>query len=534
MDASVETSVLTFPMPTYFMFGLYLVGMVLVGLIWYKKSDDVETYVLGGRGLGSWVTAMSAQASDMSGWLLMGLPGAVYARGMGEAWIGIGLATGTLFNWCYVASRLRVYTERTNSLTIASYLGKRFDDPTGLIRKIVALITFGFLTVYAGSGLVASGKLFQEMFNIQYQTAVIIGTLVILVYTLTGGYPAVCWTDFFQGCLMFCTLVIAPIVALQYLHPSLISSVDHAVVNTIAAFGVKGTVDPANVASVSRTVPLNLLPYSWAGLIPILSAAVWGLGYFGQPHIITRFMSIKSHKDLPKATTIAMIWVVISLGAAVLIGLLGVPMFNSPVLTGGEQEKVFLKMISKLFTPWIGGIMLAAIMAAIMSTIDSQLLASSSMLSEDIYTAIRKNASEREMLNVNRALVFIITVLAFLMAMWPNDTIFGLVSFAWGGFGAAFGPVVLMSLYSRRMTWVSALAGMIVGTAVMLTWKFLGTSSLECAPFFKSMYEILPGFMANLVTILIINLFHKENRQNVLDDFDYVQKVVHDSAAESK
>ena len=526
----MSENLLVYPVPTYVMFGLYLVGMVVVGLLWYRKSDNVETYVLGGRGLGSWVTAMSAQASDMSGWLLMGLPAAVYLGGVQEAWIGIGLAVGTLFNWVYVAARLRVYTERTNSLTIASYIGRRFDDPTGLLRKIVAIITFGFFTVYAGSGLVAAGKLFQEMFHIKYQVAVVVGTLVILIYTLTGGYPAVCWTDFFQGCLMFCTLLIAPIVALHYLNPSLINVVDNGTVQTVGVVGTSlqsGTLT-VPVGELSHTIGLSLMPndFSWAAIVPIISAVVWGLGYFGQPHIITRFMSIKSHKDLPKATTIAMVWVVISLAAAVAIGLLAVPLYNNPVLDKHEAEKVFLRMIGQLFTPWLGGVMLAAIMAAIMSTIDSQLLASSSMLSEDVYASIRKKASPLEMLNVNRVLVLVITILAFLMAMWPNDTIFGLVAFAWGGFGAAFGPIVLLSLYCRRMTWKSALAGMLVGTIVMLAWKFTGTSSLECAPFFKSIYEILPGFVANLITVLVLNLFLKEDRQKVLDDFDYVVGVV--------
>lgn len=519
---------MNYPASTYMTFGLYMLGMIVVGLFFFTKSNTVKQYVLGGRGLGSWVTAMSAQASDMSGWLLMGLPGCVYMNGMGEAWVGIGLAIGTLFNWVYVAARLRIYTERVDSLTIASYIGKRFDDPTGILRKAVALITLGFLTVYAGSGLVAAGKLFTEMFGISYHLAVICGTAVILFYTLMGGYPAVCWTDFFQGALMFFTLVIAPIVAIHFLFPNFINIMDNGVVQTVTIFGSELPTGTLTAAENMHRVPLSLFPseVNWKAIVAILSAAVWGLGYFGQPHIITRFMSIKSFKDLPKATTIAMVWVVISLTAAVLIGLLAVPMFNNPVLDKVESEKVFIKMISILFTPWLGGIMLAAIMAAIMSTIDSQLLASSSMLSEDVYKSFRPNAGMLELLNVNRFLVFFITLIAFLLAMWPNDTIFGLVSFAWGGFGSAFGPVILMSLYSRRMTWLSALIGMLTGTVVMLAWKFLGTSSLKCAPFFSSMYEILPGFMAGLIAIIIVNIFHKQNNKKVLDDFDFVNDVI--------
>lgn len=508
---------------TYITFGIYLVAMLLVGFIFYKKANTVSQYVLGGRGIGSWVTAMSAQASDMSGWLLMGLPGCVYLNGMGEAWVGIGLAIGTWANWYFVAPRLRVYTERVNSLTVASYVGKRFDDPTGILRKLVAIITFGFLTVYAGSGLVAAGKLFTEMFNISYHSAVIYGTIVILLYTVMGGYLAVCWTDFFQGALMFCTLFVAPIVALQYISPSLVSTTTGSVTMIF-----NDAAQAITLADGAKHIPLQLFPggITFKGLIGVISAAVWGLGYFGQPHIITRFMSIKSFKELPKATTIAMTWVVISLAAAVAIGFLGIPMFANAPLQGGESEKVFIKMISVIFTPWIAGFMLAAIMAAIMSTIDSQLLASSSMLAEDVYATFRPKASTKELLNVNRLLVLLITIIAFLLAMWPNDTIFGLVSFAWGGFGAAFGPVILLSLFSRKMTWLSAMLGMIVGTVVMLTWKFLGKSGLECAPFFSAMYEILPGFAAGLITILIVNIFHKETRKSVLDNFDFVDDII--------
>ncbi|MBE6359437.1 MAG: sodium/proline symporter PutP [Lentisphaerae bacterium] len=474
---------------TVFAFGGYLILMVIVGAICCKKNGTLGDYLLGGRGVGSWVTALSAQASDMSGWLIMGLPGAIYLGGMGDAWVAIGLAIGTLFNWLLVAPRLRTYTAKTDSLTLSSFFAERFRDPTGMLRVVSALIILLFFTIYAASGLVASGKLFNSMLKIDYKTAVLIGAVVVIAYTLMGGYLAVCWTDLIQGTLMFVAIIAVPIIAL---------------------IGGGGT---DMVIEACSKKGLSLFPGEGNGLtwLSVISCAVWGLGYFGQPHILSRFMSIKSVKLLPKTTAIAMIWVVISLLGAVAIALTAMSIYND--LPNSEAENIFIYLIRDFFNPWIGGVLLAAIMAAIMSTIDSQLLVTTSALTEDFYLrVVRRHASVRESVWVSRGFVLIVTIVATLIALFPNDTIFNIVKFAWGGFGAAFGPVVLMALYSKRTTWQAALAGMVTGTVVMLAWYFLGWNAY--------MYEILPGFIANFIVILGVNCFVKQQDDEIKEEFD--------------
>jgi sodium/proline symporter len=481
---------------TYLTFALYLLFMIAVGIYFYRKATHLEDYLLGGRGMGSWVTALSAQASDMSGWLLMGLPGAVFLYGMDQAWIAIGLGLGTLFNWLFISPRLRVYTEKTDSLTLSTFLGNRFRDPSGSLRLLSAVITLIFFTIYASSGLVGAGKLFESMFGINYTLAVIVGTAVMIFYTLLGGFLAVCWTDLFQGALMFFAIVILPVVAFHHLDPGAVTA-----------------------ACQTKNISLSIIPAGSAGLaiLTIISTMAWGLGYFGQPHILVRFMSIKSVRELPKSMTIAMIWVIISLIGAVIIGLLAIPMYKS--LPQGDHEKVFIYMIRDLFNPYVGGVLLAAILAAIMSTIDSQLLVSSSTLTEDFYSfIIRKDASEKEQMLVSRLCVLIIAVISCALALNPNNTIFSLVTFAWGGFGAAFGPVVIMALFSRKTSWRSALSGMLIGTVVLLFWYFSGLN--------KYMYEIVPGFIANIVTIFILNHFFQVNNPEIEEEFDYVVSQV--------
>lgn len=481
-------------LPTYTTFGLYLLFMIAVGAFFYKKETNIKEYLLGGRGVGSWVTAMSAQASDMSGWLLMGLPGAVYMGGLIQGWVAIGLTLGTFLNWIFIAPRLRIYTEKTKTLTISSFIGRRFRDPTGVLRIFAAAITLIFFTIYAAAGLVSAGKLFDSMFRIDYRVAVVVGAVVILLYTLMGGYLAVCWTDLFQGLLMFFALVVVPIVAYMNMAPGAVTA-----------------------ACEAKDISFSLLPETLS-VTAIISMAVWGLGYCGQPHILTRFMSIKSFRQLPRATTIAMIWVLISLAAAVAIGYLAIPMYQN--LSEAESEKVFIKMIGELFNPWLGGILLAAILAAIMSTIDSQLLVSSSTLTEDFYKLIiKRKAPARELVNVSRGFVLVITVIACVLALSGNQTIFSLVKFAWGGFGAAFGPVILTALYSRRMTWQAALCGMLCGFTVMLGWYVAGWN--------KYMYEILPGFAAGLIVILLINRILPQKSEKVLREYDSMVSTLH-------
>ena len=477
-------------------FLIYFVVLLGIGLYFFRRSQSIEDYLLGGRGMGAWVTALSAQASDMSGWLLMALPGAVYLGGMSQVWIAIGLFAGTVLNWRFVAARLRIYTQRANAITLPCFFEERFRDPTGLLRTVSAIIILIFFTIYASAGLNAAGKLFESTFNVKYQTAVIIGGLIIVFYTFLGGFLAVCWTDLFQGMLMVIAIVVAPAVAYRNVGGA------GAIENAMAIKNISTSLMPRDTR-----VPL----------LVILSTMAWGLGYFGQPHILARFMSVKSLTKLKESMVIAIVWVFVSLAGAVIVGLIATAMFDN--LTGGEEEKVFIYMIKDLFNPWIGGVLLAAILSAIMSTIDSQLLVSSSALTEDFYQkAIKKNASQREVVLVGRICVIIISVVALILALKRDDTIFAIVSYAWGGFGAAFGPVVLFALFSRKTTWVSALAGMVAGTVVLVVWKKTGLG--------QWMYEIVPGFVANCLVISVVNLFVEQEDEAVLSKYDEVAKAI--------
>jgi len=484
------------PTPTLVTFAAYFVLLLGIGWYFYSRSGNIEEYLLGGRGMGSWVTALSAQASDMSGWLLMGLPGAVYLGGVSTAWMAIGLLAGTVLNWKLVAARLRVYTQKTGAITLPCFFEARFRDPTGLLRVVSAIIILIFFTIYASSCLVAAGKLFDSIFGgIGYKGAVIIGGGIIIVYTFLGGFLAVCWTDLFQGLLMVLAVVVVPAVAY------------------VKAGGFAGVAEAMELKGIST----GLLPSGcrWP-VVAIISASAWGLGYFGQPHILARFMSVKSVGKLSVSSTIAIVWVVLSLGGAVVIGLIGIAMFDG--LSGGEEEKVFIYMIGKVMHPWLGGIMLAAILSAIMSTADSQLLVSSSALTEDFYQkAVKKEASEKEIIFVGRLCVVIISAIALVLALKPNETILGIVAYAWGGFGAAFGPVILFALFSRKTSWFSALAGMVTGTVVLVVWKRVGLG--------EWMYEIVPGFGANCITVALLNAVIGQKDEGIIEEFEWVVRA---------
>lgn len=482
--------------PTLVTFIVYFVVLLGVGFYFYRKSVSIEDYLLGGRGMGAWVTALSAQASDMSGWLLMALPGAIYLGGMVNIWIAIGLFIGTVLNWKLISGRLRIYTQKTNTITLPCFFEQRFGDPTGLLRVVSAIVILIFFTIYASAQLVGAGKLFESTFNVRYETAVVVGGVIIVAYTFLGGFLAVCWTDLFQGALMLVAIIIVP--AAGYIDVGGIGAIEEAI--------------------KAESVWASLIPEGGqAGVLVVISAMAWGLGYFGQPHILARFMSVKSVGKLTESMTIAVIWVFISLGGAIMVGFIGKIMFDN--LSGGEEEKVFIYMIGKLFNPWVGGIMLAAILSAIMSTIDSQLLVSSSALTEDFYQkAIKKNATEREVILVGRMCVIVISIIALILALRPSDTILGLVAYAWGGFGAAFGPLVIFGLFSRETSWQAALAGMVMGTVVLVVWKQVGLSSI--------MYEIVPGFTANCVTILLVNMIVSQKDEKVLKEYEEVVGVI--------
>ena len=452
---------------TLITFVIYLIFLMGVGVYFYKKTETAEDYVLGGRGMGSWVTALSAQASDMSGWLLMGLPGAVYMTGMSQTWTAIGLTLGTYLNWKILAPKLRVQTEETDTMTLPNFLSKKLKDDTGTIRIFSAIVILFFFTVYSSSGLVAAGKLFASILGIDYKIAVIIGVGTIVFYTFMGGYLACCWTDFFQGTLMFLAILVVPVMA----------------------YFTGGGMESIAYQAQIRDISLSILHGSKIGTMGIISALAWGLGYFGQPHILVRFMSVKNLEELNKARQIAMAWVLISLAGAVAIGITGIGLFTDISQIGGDSEKIFIYMISKLFNPWVGGILLAAILSAIMSTIDSQLLVSASTLSEDFYRYIKKDATEKQVMWTGRIGIIAISLVATTIAMDTNSHILSMVSYAWAGFGGAFGPAILMTLYCKNLNWRSVFAGMLVGVAVIILWKISGLSNY--------LYEILPAFVMN-------------------------------------
>ncbi len=486
-----------------FAFGLYLLFMLLIGWISYGKTQNTTDYFLGGRALGSWVTSMSAQASDMSGWLLMGLPGYAYLAGFESAWIALGLAIGTYLNWKFVAKRLRNYTEiANNSITIPAFFGNRFRDDTKVLRVVSAIFILIFFLIYTASAFVASAKLFTTVFGLSYMTALLIGGLVVISYTFLGGFFAVCWTDFFQGMLMFFSVIIVPVVAMFSLG------------------GPNETLHKIKTLNTEFLNPFTATDGKTLSIIALISLVAWGLGYFGQPHILIRFMGIKSARDIKKSRRIAMVWVVISLAAAVLIGTIG-RVFLTENLGANASETVYITMVGKIFPSFIAGILLSSILAAIMSTADSQLLVTASAITEDFYKAIfRKNAGEKELMWVSRLTVIAVAVVAISIAMNPNNTVLGLVEYAWGGFGATFGPIILLSLFWKRTTRNGALAGIVVGGITTIVWRYLG----ETLGGFFELYEIVPGFIFSMIAIIIVSLLGKMPSKEILDEFESVNQ----------
>lgn len=488
---------------TLITFIVYLVGMLIIGLIMYRMTDDLSDYVLGGRTLGPGVAALSAGASDMSGWLLLGLPGAIYASGLAEAWMAVGLSIGAYLNWQFVAKRLRVYTEvSNNSITIPDFLENRFKDSTHVLRVISALVILLFFTFYTSSGMVAGAKLFEASFGLSYQTALWIGTIVVVSYTFLGGFLAVAWTDFVQGSLMFLALIVVPLVAISQ---------------------VGGWSEA--VEAVGQINPSHLNMIQGVGLMAIISSVAWGLGYFGQPHIIVRFMALRSAKDVPKARFIGTTWMILGLYGAIFTGFVGlafistqdVSMLGSVGIEVSTQngiqmlsdpEKIFIAFSQILFHPIVAGILLAAILSAIMSTIDSQLLVSSSAVAEDFYKAIfRKEATDKELVWIGRFATLAIALIAAIIAINPESSVLELVSYAWAGFGAAFGPIILLSLFWKKITRNGALAGIIVGAATVIIWGgYLSGGIFD-------LYEILPGFLFNLIVTVIVSLQGKPGKE---------------------
>ena len=466
--------------PIAIMFVAYAALMLYIGFYFYRQNKNTEDYFLGGRSLGPVVSALSAGASDMSGWLLMGLPGALYASGLIESYIAIGLSIGALLNWSFVAKRLRIYTSViANSITIPDYFETRFDDDKHILRIVCAIVILIFFTFYVSSGLVGGAKLFEATFGIRYEYALTTGTLIIVAYTFLGGYKAVCWTDLLQGLLMMGALIVVPAVMLYHL----------------GGFGEA-------MAVIEEIKPNALSMGEGIGALSIVSALAWGLGYFGQPHILVRFMSIRSTKDIPAATFVGISWMVISLIGACFIGLLGIAYVHKFELTLQDPEKIFIVMSQLLFNPWIAGILLSAILAAIMSTASSQLLVSSSTIAEDCYKRIfNKEASNKTVMNLGRIGVLLVALVAFVISTDKESSVLSIVAYAWAGFGASFGSVMLFSLFWSRMTRIGAILGMITGAVMVVLWK-----NYLAELFNFPIYEIVPGFVAASAVIIIASL----------------------------
>ncbi|ATO35185.1 Sodium/proline symporter [Dickeya dianthicola] len=497
----------TMSTPLLVTFLVYIFGMVLIGLMAYRATNNFGDYILGGRRMGSVVTALSAGASDMSGWLLMGLPGAVFLSGISESWIAIGLTIGAYLNWTWVAGRLRVHTEiNHNALTLPDYFSHRFEDKSKLLRVISALVILVFFTIYCASGIVAGARLFESTFGMSYDTALWAGAAATIAYTFIGGYLAVSWTDTVQASLMIFALILTPVIVILSV----------------------GGITPS-LAVIEAKSPANLDMFKGLDTIAILSLLGWGLGYFGQPHILARFMAADSHHTIRNARRISMTWMVLCLAGAVTVGFFGIAYFTgNPTQAGNVSqngERVFIELARLLFNPWIAGVLLSAILAAVMSTLSCQLLVCSSAITEDLYKPfLRKNASQKELVWVGRIMVLLVSVVAIALAVNPENRVLGLVSYAWAGFGAAFGPVILISLLWPRMTRNGALVGMMVGAATVIIWKQYGWLNL---------YEIIPGFLLSCAAIVVVSLLGRAPSATVTARFHQAEREFKSAPADA-
>lgn len=490
--------------PMVVTFLVYIFGMILIGFIAWRSTKNFDDYILGGRSLGSVVTALSAGASDMSGWLLMGLPGAIFIAGISESWIAIGLTVGAWINWKLVAGRLRVHTEyNNNALTLPDYFTSRFEDKSRALRIISALVILLFFTIYCASGIVAGARLFESTFGMSYETALWAGAAATILYTFIGGFLAVSWTDTVQATLMIFALILTPVIVI------------------LAVGGLGDSLEVIKQKSIENVDMLK-----GVNLVAIISLMGWGLGYFGQPHILARFMAADSHHTIVHARRISMAWMILCLAGAVAVGFFGIAYFNeNPTLAASvnqNSERVFIELTQILFNPWIAGILLSAILAAVMSTLSCQLLVCSSAITEDLYKAFfRKNASQRELVWVGRMMVLVVALVAIALAANPENRVLGLVSYAWAGFGAAFGPVVLFSVMWSRMTRNGALVGMIIGAVTVIVWKQFAWFGL---------YEIIPGFIFASLGIVVVSLMGKAPSTSMLSRFEKADQVYHTPA----
>ncbi|MDR2186095.1 MAG: sodium/proline symporter PutP [Treponema sp.] len=490
-------------------FGIYTAFMIAIGVFFFKKSDTLMDYFIGGRQLNAWVAAFSTHASDMSGWLMMGLVGSVYAFGIGQIWIALGLALGTILNWLLVAKRIRRYSLTAGyAITLPEFFENRFHDSSHILRFVSAVFITIFFTIYAASGFVACGSLFSQIFGIDYQIALLIAVLVILIYTFLGGFRAVCWTDFFQGLLMLITILAVPLVTL-------------ALIGGPAALLQKLPKSLLNPAADSGGRPMTA--------VSVISQLAWGLGYFGMPHLLIRFMAVKREKEISRAALLAGSVVIVSLAAAILMGLAGaalIPQTDYP-------ERTLILTVQKLFTlpgavfymPVLGGVFFCGVFAAIMSTIDSQLLVTASTITSDLYQGIiHREAPEKHFLLFSRFSIVVTSIVAYLIAVDPDSSVMDLVSNAWSGFGSAFSALILCSLYWKRLNRSGAAAGIVAGGLTVIIWDHI-----LCVPYRDAwltlgqatgLYSLAPGFIVSLLSILAVSLITKPPSQEIYSEFE--------------
>ena len=483
---------------------VYFVTMISIGLWAYTRTKNLDDYMLGGRDLNPTVAALSAGAADMSGWLLMGLPGALYLSGLVEGWIAVGLTIGVWANWKITAPRLRSYTQIAgNSITLPSFFGNRMHDESKLLRVVAGLIIFVFFTFYVSSGMVAGGTFFETAFGVEYHVGMTIVAGVVVLYTLVGGFLAVSWTDMVQGIMMVFSLVAVPI------------------------FGVIALGGPAKVAQgVAAVNPDFISPFGGATVIGVLSSLAWGLGYFGQPHVIVRFMAMRSPEEAKPARRIGVGWMIFSVLGACGTAIVAIAANRAGIINVGENqhESVFILMGQSLFPAIVAGFMLAAILAAIMSTISSQLLVTSSAVVEDIYRGVsRRELTDSAGVNLGRLAVLSVSVLAAIFAWFRTDSILALVSFAWAGFGSSFGPIVILSLYWRKLTTQGALTGMLVGAVTVGVWGTAGWFGL---------YEIIPGFGLCLLSAIVVSKITSKHNPAIDREFDAAARLANASREE--
>lgn len=485
-------------------FILYLGIMIYIGIRSYKKNSSASDYFLGGRQIGPWFTALSAEASDMSGWLLLGLPGLASFWGLKEAfWTALGLILGTYFNWLFVAKRLRKYSIHAgNAITIPEYLTNRFHDEKRILSTISSLLILFFFTFYTASGFLTCAKLFNNVFGLDYMLSLGLSMIIILTYTLLGGFLAVVTTDFIQGIIMFIALVVTVIAAI------------------IATGGITSTYSA--IASLGQEF---VNPFASTGpefgFIDIISTFAWGLGYLGMPHILVRFMAIRSNREIRVSRHIAMVWVIIAFIASLMMGVVGrVYLVATPFATQAAAETIFIVSMQKLFPAFIAGLFLCGILAASMSTSDSQLLVAASAFSKDVYKAIiKKDASEKQTLRVSRLTVVVISLIAGFMAMDPNSSIFEVVSYAWAGFGASFGPVIVLSLFWKNTSRDGAIGGMISGFITVVVWKALSGGIFD-------VYELLPAFIVATLVIVFISYLQRDHIDpKVIEEFEIFLEI---------